>query len=163
MLAYAAENPRPAGRAGSPKALTLIVAGHAVLIGAVMTAKMDVIRILPTKPPIVFNVPPPPVEPEVKPHAEPQIPQTTFIDRVPPAVPMEPVVPHIPIQEGPIVQPLPPAGGVGGGIIVAPPRHVPALSGPRLATAGDALKPPYPSDKLRLEQEATLKLRLTID
>ena len=37
------------------------------------------------------------------------------------------------------------------------------MTGPRLATAGDALKPPYPNDKLRLEQEATLKLRLTID
>ena len=36
MLAYAAET-RPAGRAGSPKALTLILAGHAVLIAAVMT------------------------------------------------------------------------------------------------------------------------------
>src|SRR5688500_11255445 len=143
MLAYAAENPRPAGRAGSPKALTLIVAGHAVLIAAVMTAKMDVTRILPTKPPILVNVPPPPtppVEPEVKPQVEPQVPQATFIDRVPPVVPMEPVVPNIPIQDGPMVQPLPAVGGGGGGITADRPRHVPVLSGPRLATAGDALK-----------------------
>ncbi len=34
---------------------------------------------------------------------------------------------------------------------------------PRLATADNALKPPYPNDKLRAEEEATLKLRLTID
>ena len=43
MLAYAAPSRRVAGRAGSPKALTLIVVGHAVLIAAVMTAKMDVV------------------------------------------------------------------------------------------------------------------------
>ena len=32
MLAYAADSRRLAGRAGSPKALVLIVAGHAALI-----------------------------------------------------------------------------------------------------------------------------------
>ena len=33
----------------------------------------------------------------------------------------------------------------------------------RLATAEGALKPPYPLDKIRTEEEATLRLRLTID
>ena len=41
MLAYAANSPKAAGRAGSPKALALILAGHAALIAAVLTAKME--------------------------------------------------------------------------------------------------------------------------
>lgn len=166
MLAYAAENARPAGRAGSPKALTLIIAGHAALIAAVMSAKMDVTRVIPTDPPILINVPPeevPPPEPKAKPQVEPQAPQTPLITQVPPIVPMEPVVPIVPLAQGPIVPHLSPVGGSGGGVAIEPPRHEPVLTGPRLATAGDALKPPYPNDKLRLEQEATLKLRLTID
>ena len=36
MLAYAANQIRPAGRTGSPKALTMILVGHAVLIAAVI-------------------------------------------------------------------------------------------------------------------------------
>ena len=165
MLAYAAQKPRPAGRAGSPRALTLIIAGHATLIAAVMTAKMDVTRIVPTDPPIVINVPPekvPPPDPEVKPQVEPQVPQTPLITQVPSIVPVEPIVPFVPLAQGPIVE-QPPAGGSGGGVAIEPPRHVPVLTGPRLATAGEALKPPYPADKLRQEEEATLKLRLTID
>ena len=44
-----------------------------------------------------------------------------------------------------------------------PPRHVPVKLGPRFATNAGAIKPPYPLDKMRGEEEATLKLRLTID
>ena len=43
MLAYAAKTRSTAGRTGSPKALFLIVAGHAVLIGAVMATKMEMV------------------------------------------------------------------------------------------------------------------------
>jgi len=166
MLAYAAQNPRPAGRAGSPKALLLIVAGHAALIAAVMAAKLDVIPIIPSDPPIVVNVPPeptPPAEPEPVPQAGPQNPQTTLIDHVKPLVPVEQVAPTIPVPDGPLAQPLPPIGGIGGGIVIDPPRHVPIKTGPRLAVTDSALRPPYPLSKIREQEEATLKLRLTID
>ena len=167
MLAYAAQKPRPAGRAGSPKALMMIVAGHAALIAAVMAAKMDIVTLPRSDPPTVVNIPPekiPPPEPEPQPQAEPQMPQTTFIQPVEPVVPVDPYPPTMPVPDVPLVQQLPPVGGNAGGVAVAdPPRPAPVLSGPRLATRGDALKPPYPSDKLRLEQEAVLKLRLTID
>ena len=165
MLAYAAQKPRPAGSAGSPKALVLIVAGHAALIAAVMAARMEIVTFTPTKPPVVVNIPPektPPPEPEPQAKVERQLPQPVFIRPVEPIIPMEPYEPLVPVQDGPIVQQLPPVGG-GIGAIIDPPRRAPVLSGPMLATRGDALKPPYPNDKLRLEQEAVLKLRLTID
>jgi protein TonB len=167
MLAYASQNPRPAGRAGSPKALVLIVAGHAALIAAVMAAKMEIIPITPSVPPTVITIPPekvPPPEPEPRTPQEPQLPQTTFIDHVPPIVPVETMVPNVPIDIGPAIPPLPPAIGSGGGGIAAdPPKPAPVKIGAISRTPESALRPPYPNDKLRLEQEATLKLRLTID
>lgn len=165
MLAYAAHNPRPAGRAGSPKALLLIVAGHAALIAAVMAAKMEVIPFVPSVPPVVINVPPeetPPPEPDPVQKVQPQTPQTTFIQPVKPIVPMEPYVPTVPVQEGPIVRQLPPLGG-GDPAIIDPPKHIPVKVGPRLAVTDSALRPPYPLSKIREQQEATLKLKLTID
>jgi protein TonB len=36
-------------------------------------------------------------------------------------------------------------------------------TGPRFITPDWALRPPYPDDKRRLEEEATLKLKLAID
>jgi protein TonB len=47
-----------------------------------------------------------------------------------------------------------------------PPRVDPApavRAGPKLLTPPSELKPPYPQAKLLAEEEATLKLRLTID
>ncbi len=167
MLAYAAQISRPAARAGSPKALTLIIAGHAVLIAAVMTAKMDVVRGTPFDPTTLINVPippPPPPDPQAKPEPKPQEPviQDTSIDRTPTIVDMGQTT-SIELDQGPTIRELIPDIGAGPTIIPDPPRHVPVKSGPRLATAAHALKPPYPNDKLRAEEEATLKLRLTID
>ena len=166
MLAYAAQTPRAATRAGSPKALLLIVAGHAALIAAVMAAKMEIIPIIPTDPPIVVNVPPepaPPADPPPKAQAQPQIPQTTFIQPVEPVVPVEPLLPTLPVQVGPIDAGLPPLGGGGGAVVADPPKPMPVRIAAVSKTPDSALRPPYPNDKLRLEQEAVLKLRLSID
>ena len=168
MLAYAANTPRPAGRAGSPKALTLIIAGHAALIAAVLTAKMDVVPgpLLGPIDLIDIQTPPPPPPPvdEVKPKPKPQDPaiQESSIDHTQIIVPMGQSASND-FDLGPAVRDVAIASGSATATIPEIPRHVPLLTGPRLATAGDALKPPYPNDKLRLEQEATLKLRLTID
>ena len=166
MLAYAAQHPRPAGRAGSPKALTLIIAGHAVVIAAVMTARMELVRVTPFAPIDIINVdtPPPLPDPQTKPEPKPQDPviQDSSIDQTQAMVDMGQST-SIDLDRGPPIGDLVREIGTGPTTIVDPPRPAPVLSGPRLATAGDALKPPYPTDKLRLEQEATLRLRLTID
>ena len=166
MLAYAAHSPRTAGRAGSPKALTLIVAGHAVLIAAVMTAKMDVIRVTPFDPIDVVNVdtPPPPPPPEPKPQADPrpteQPVQDPVIDRVDPVIPMG-QADNSEVEVGPIFQQFPPLGS--GGTVIDPPKREIVKVAAVFRTPDSALRPPYPNDKLRLEEEATLRLRLNID
>src|SRR5688500_14501177 len=89
MLAYAAQDTRAARREGSPKALTLIVAGHAALIAVVMTAKMDVTRMLPVDPTDIVNIPidpPPPAPPEPQP--QPQLP----VQRQPQPIPQPPLI-----------------------------------------------------------------------
>lgn len=165
MLAYAAQTPKAAGRTGSARTLALIVAGHAALIAAALTARMDVVgpaiddipKLIPVAPP----PPPPPPEPTVEPQPARPATQPTFIERTPPIVDMEQARP-IELDTGPTIRDI--GAVIGSGpTFVDPPRRDPVKLGPRLATAGDALKPPYPNDKLRAEEEATLKLRLTID
>ena len=164
MLAYAAQNPRPASHAGSPKALLKIVAGHAALIAAVMAVKMEVVTVTPFDPTTLIEIatPPPPPQPQTKPEPQEPVIQETSIDSTPTIVDMGQTT-SIELDKGPTLRELLPEIGTGTATIPDPPRHVPVKSGPRLATAGNALKPPYPIDKLRAEEEATLKLRLTID
>ena len=168
MLAYAARNPRPASRAGSPRALLLIVAGHAALIAAAMAAKMEVIPVTPFDPTEVINIetPPPPAPPETPdrrpPEAHRPAIQETSIDQTQTMVDMGQTT-SVLVDKGPTIGELIADMGSATTIIPEPPRQAPVLSGARLATAADLLKPPYPTDKLRLEEEATLKLRLTID
>jgi protein TonB len=169
MLAYAAET-RPAGRAGSPKALVLILAGHAVLLAAVLTAKMEFTPGTPFKPIDIFDVrnpPPPPPPPEdTKPETDPKPTeraiQETVIDRTPPIIKMEHPT-TINVDTGQTIRDIGDVIGSGPTTILDPPRHSPVKLGPRLATSEGALKPPYPLSKARAEEEATLRLRLSID
>ena len=46
---------------------------------------------------------------------------------------------------------------------IDPPQPAPVRVAARFNTPASALRPPYPNDKLRLEEEATLRLRLAID
>lgn len=166
MLAYAANQIRPAGRTGSPKALTMILVGHAVLIAAVMSAKMDIVpqegipivELIPLRPDP--SPPPPEPAPQTDPKPTQNPVQDPVIAKVEPIVPMgQPTSNELDTHP---VTPLPPTGG-GGPVVLDPPRHVPVKLGPRFATNATAIKPPYPLDKMRGEEEATLKLRLTID
>ena len=156
-----------AGQRRHPRALILIVGGHAALIAAVMTAKMDLpdkfipditrVRLLPDDPP-----PPEPLPPPPRPERTP--PQQSRLDRpdiiVPTPVPDGPVVDDRPI-------PLPPnPGPIGPSIDPAPPLPtpiVPVRVGPRFITPQHLIEPPYPPDKQRLEEEAVLRLKLSID
>jgi len=165
MLAYAANSRRIAGRSNSPRALVLIVAGHAALIAAVMAAKMDVVTIVPVDPTDLIDVPvaPPPSPPEQRVEPRPTLPvtQPTFIDRTDSIVDMETPI-STGLAQGPTIEDI---GTVIGTDLsfIDPPKPVPVRVAARFITPPGALKPPYPNDKLRLAEEATLKLKLTID
>lgn len=166
MLAYAAHNARPAGRSNSPKALALIVAGHAALIAAVMAAKMEVVTFLPVDPTRIFNVPiapppPPPPTPRVEPQANGLATQPRFIEAPDSVVDMDATASSS-FAHGPTIDDI--AAVIGTDLsFVDPPKPAPVRVAARFNTPAGAMKPPYPNDKLRLEEEATLRLRLTID
>ena len=166
MLAYAA-NSRPAGRSGSPRALALIIAGHAVLIAGVMTAKMDLVTPPSLDPTDIINVPIKDPEPAPPPPSTPNIPHnppTSVIDQPPLVIDVPIPTPALPLDQGPPVTVVIPTPGIGPVITPAvPPKPVPVRAGPRFATPDSALRPPYPLAKLRAEEEATLRLRLSID
>ena len=165
MLAYAPNDHR-AGRSGSPRALALIVAGHAVLIAGVMTAKMDLTTTTPFDPTDIVNVPldepertPPPPPAPTPPGAPP-----SAIDRAPVVVDVPLPTPALPFDQGPPLTDIVPIPGSGPAVALPiPPKPAPVRAGPRFATPDSALRPPYPLAKLRAEEEATLRLRLSID
>ncbi|WP_395624147.1 energy transducer TonB [Sphingomonas daechungensis] len=158
-----ASTPGFVGQRQHPRALVFIVGFHAVAIVAVMTAKMDLphkildpgttIQWIPADPP-----PPPPLPPEPTTKA----PQNSSIDRP---------QPHVPISNstGPTVDPTPipiptNPGPIGTGSEVLPvPIPDPVWVAARFITPERLIKPPYPADKQREEQEASLRLRLSID
>ena len=165
MLAYAANSRRIAGRSNSPKTLVMIVAGHAALIAAVMAAKMDVVTFPPLDPTDVIDIPiappPPPSEPTVKPKTAEPATQPSFIDRADTIVDMDSPL-SSGFAPGTTIEDI---GTVIGTDIsfIDPPKPAPMKVAARFNTPASALKPPYPNDKLRLQEEATLKLQLTID
>ena len=165
MLAYAANAPRAAGRGRSPTALALIVIGHAAVIGAVLTAKPDILdRVLP-KPTTIINIPVPPApKPIAEADPQPQRPitQDSFIDRERPIIDMEQPTPFE-LDQGPTIADIGAVIGSGPITAIDPPRPEPIKLAARLVTSEQALKPPYPLDMRRAEEEATLRLKLTID
>ena len=167
MLAYAADAPRFAERRTSPRALTFIVGAHVIAVAAVMTAKMDV-PIIGRDPPIkIIDIFDPPVPPEVVPPPpertqEPVREPRSRIDTTTPIVPIDPVGPTF----VPIPNPLPPLGPItGDGTKYVPPApiHDAVRVAARFVTPEWALKPPYPASKLASEEEASLRLKLSID
>ena len=161
MLAYA---PQPDRQRLSPTALTLIVAGHIAAIGAVMSAKMVIER--RADPPIIIiptHIPTPPDPVDQRRHDTK--PRTSTLDQPHPIVPpLDPVGPAV--QTDP--HPLPPLGetiGTGTGPVGPTfPLDPPIIhTGPHLATSADMLRPPYPSSKREAGDEASLRLKLTID
>lgn len=159
MLGYA---PRPDHKKLRPAALGLIVLGHAGLLALVMTAKSGIVPINPFAPTVVILIPqlkpPPPDEPrtDLKPSASTI---TTIKPIVLPLILERPSVATDP-------RPLPPLGtGAGTGIEPTPiPLDPPIVrTGPRFATTGDAIRPPYPIAKRESGDEAILRLRLSID
>ena len=161
MLAYA---PRPDRRRIRPATLALIIAGHAALLGLVMTSKMDLgSPWSPDKTEIKFvplPTPPEPIPPEPKTQLAPRDSQ---LDTPPTVVPTPPT-------PGPVITPIPgpipnPGPIIGPGVDPVPvPVDPPiASTGPRFKTPESQIRPPYPPGKRELDQEATLRLKLSID
>ncbi len=167
MLAYAANSPNPAGRAGSPKALALVLAGHAALIGAVLTVKMDLVPIPGSSPTEIINVPvdpPPPQQTQEadKPQPQQSVPQDSFIDEPQKLIDMN-QAPSIQLDSGTAIRDIGIVIGSGPTTVIDPPQADPVRLAARFATPDSAVKPPYPLDKRRAEEEATLRLKLSID
>lgn len=159
MLAYAPRSNQPRL---SPTTLALIIAGHAAALALVMTAKSTEMFKTPfTRTEVTFVEPPrtPPPEPQDQTAARPSESHITTVD---------PIVPPLP-GPGPIADPTPqpipqPGTVIGTGTAPTPPLDPPMIrTGPRLATAADALRPPYPASKRESGDEANLRLKLTID
>jgi protein TonB len=162
MLAYAAHRRRIAQRHSAPHLMLAIIAGHVALIAAVMSAKMDLPeRIFHTPTvitPIPLPEPPPPNQPEpnAQPEPSPSVTRTPAIVPVPQPRQFDPTpIPSLPSL--PAVRPTPnPEPRIA-------PMPAPVRVGPRFATPADAVRPPYPASKIASEEEAVLKLKLSID
>lgn len=145
-----------------PRTLALIIAGHAVLIAAVMTARMDLpIPFVPTTTQIDF-VPLDPIPPDNPPPPQPR-PDNQAITHTTTIIPIPTTVAD-PFPIVPTPDPIPNSGPVGGsGAVQATPPAEPVRFGPRFITPELQIRPPYPQSKLRMGEEAVLKLKLEID
>ena len=160
-----ADTPGFAAHRRHPRALMLIIGGHAVVIAAVMTAKMELPdKFIPdiTEVELLPSDPPPP-EPLPPPQPQMQLPKQSQLDRPDTII-------RIPIDDGPVETdppiPIPPISGpIGPAVDPIPPTPVadPVRVGPRFATPQHLIEPPYPDEKRRLEEEAVLRLKLSID
>jgi protein TonB len=155
-----------AGDRRHPKTLLLILAAHAVALAAVMSAKMEIVRSDdgPTliKIPLPKDPPPPEPKPQPKDQQTPRDLPISVPDVLVPTPPIDTPIKSDPTPLPPLPGPvLPHAGDPGPTLPLT--RPDPVRTGPRFATAEHWLKPPYPPEKIRLEEEAALKLRLTID
>ena len=153
----------------SPVGFTLVVAGHAAALAALLLIKGPDILPAGFNPTEIFTVPtpqpdePPPPPPQPRDEVPPLPQQPTQIDMIPPVVDR--------IDTGPVItgDPLPPIrDALPEGPIVIPradpepirePVRVDARFDPRYA---DALQPPYPPSEQRAQNEGQVRMRLTI-
>ena len=161
MLDYAARRPAVAKRGSSPNAMLMIIGAHVAALAALMSAKMDLPeRIL--NPPIMVDfirAPKPlPVEPPSDPSPS-NMPIQSHLTATEPVVPTPPgateiidSTPQIP-NFGALIKP---------GLQPTPARPAPP-SAAQLITPAAELKPLYPRSKLLSEEQAVVRLRLTID
>src|SRR3954452_1491465 len=166
MLAYAASRPVIVDRKPHPNAMLAIIAVHVALLAVVMSAKMDLPRHIFDAPPKVFWVPKPTTPPPPPPISSRQTVQNqkNWIDH--PDTHVKTTTDFVPTDTGEKTVDVMPLGGAGATVIREIPNRIvtlPISSGPQLLTQSSELKPPYPPSKLLNEEEATLRLKLTID
>lgn len=164
MLAYASSRPVIGKREQSPNTLLLIISVHVAVLAAVMSSKVDVGRIIHREPPLIpIQIAPPPPPPNVttqprqKPEHITQVERRTAIPKTRTEVP--PDVSNSDDKQGQVAM----TGGMGMPFVPQPQPVAPIRHAAQLLTPASELKPPYPASKLAAEQEATLRLALTID
>lgn len=163
MLAYAASR-SAAGRQSSPNAMLFIIAAHVAALAILMSAKMDLPHRIFDRPLKVDTIQLPPDQPQ-------QQPRTRQPDKRPTDQTLTSPVADVPMShpvplDGEAPSNSPEATGGGAGPVAQPlPQPQPPLIklGPQLLTVEQDLKPPYPSWKESLGEEATLILRLSIN
>jgi protein TonB len=165
MLAYAANRPPVVDRRPHPNTLLFIIGAHIAVVALVMSAKMELSPPAHYPRTIVDFIPLPKQPPAPRPATArvSQPLQPRQIDHVRPTV-LTPPMNNPPVAVGlEKIDPVP-AAGTGTAVIPEIPRPIAsaARSGPQLITSGSELKPPYPSSKLLNEEEAVLRLKLTI-
>lgn len=163
MLAYA---PRRDVQPVRPGLFALITLGHFAVIGGVMATRMVIERHQQDPMEIAWipeTKPPEPQLPKLEPKATPEPNNSTIVPQ-PPIVdvplPPQPVFPDPPTPpgNGPSI-----GAGTGSGTVVTPPQPPLVRKGPRLATAEEYLRPPYPASMESSEKEAVIALTLSID
>jgi len=165
MLAYATD--RPAARKGSPRALLLVIAGHAVLIALVLTARGEMPRIAKLDPTEVVFIDPPKPPPPPPPAPAPDRPQNDLRSTIdtPLLIVPTPQPRPAPLDDGPPLADLGPA--VGNAVVPLPlPEPLRAAivrRAPRFVTPSADIRPHYPEAKRRIEEETSLRLALRID
>ena len=164
MLAYAPH--RSAKFTRSPGALTLVLAGHAIAIAIVLTARGQMPMIQRFDPTDIIFIDPAPPPPPPTPPAEAHAPKTpSLVDSPPVIVPVRAPSDDA-FEPGPVAAIRTPVEGVD---LIAPPTSTllppaaPVRQAARFATPPDDVRPPYPESKRRLEEEASLRLSLSID
>lgn len=166
MLAYAANRPDPAGRRSSPNVMLVIVVAHIAAIAALMSAKTDIVRIISDPPLIPVALDPDPPRPQPPRPTQPS-PRPSPRDVL--THPTSPVL-MPPLPQPPTADPTAVTGGNPGAAIDSVPipqppplpLPLPVRAGPQLLTPASELRPPYPEMKLLNEEEADLRLRLSI-
>jgi len=167
MLAYAADRPLNGKRQSSPQAMLLIVSAHVALLAAVMSAKMEAPPPIDRKPisvELIKNPPPPPPNKPLPKQPQPQ-PLNQWIDHPRTQVPIP--LPD-PVQVDTSQTTMNPIPIVDAGTAVFPELPKTVVTAPirhdaQLLTRPEDLKPPYPASKLASGEEASLRLRVTID
>lgn len=164
MLAYAANRPVAGKRQSSPNALLIVISIHVALLAVVMSAKMDLPQRIRDRPTIVDFFPRPVPPQPVKPPPAPPSQDTARISDPRPNVSLPPTS-NATVDPGSAATDLGPALGASTAIIPTFPKLTPTpiRHDARLLTPPSELKPPYPASKLLSEEEAILRLRLTID
>jgi protein TonB len=166
MLAYAASRPRIAQRRASPNAMLVVIGAHVALVAAVMSARMDLPPRFHPEQTIVDFLPLPTDPPQqdqrqTHPARQQQTVRDRTVDHPDPRVGADLGSHELDTTGEDLGTKLPP---IDFRPDPKPPvRLDPVRSDAQLLTPASDLKPPYPASKLLNEEEAVLRLRLTID
>ena len=145
-----------------PRVLLLIAAGHAAVVAAALMIKMDLPQRI-AHPTILVDWVPAPKPPPPHPIQTPQKVQRQ--QPTPQTIDHPQQIEQTQFKTGPIVDNtvIPNVTPIDSHPFIPVGPTEPVRTGPRFATPQSDIKPPYPEQKQLAGEEATLRLKLTID